>query len=247
MVDPGAVANLVGERTQDEVEELLSVVMEPSDAPILAAATSEEGIIAAATARFPPIGMDHTFGERGNAPPSSRFTPEERARAAEIQQEVRAMAEIGSMVQHHERDRAIRQARFEESHPLATVMIPSARHEIRQALDGKFYRYDHFTEYYGDIPGARFWIGARDRGWQPEDEEIWGAYAKTFLEWYVHGSTTERRGKWPEHIVADARVLCQDALGMPYPGPIFENSGSVTFDWGGGPILLSPLCKSTPQ
>ena len=59
-------------------------------------------------------------------------------------------------------------------------------------------------------------------GPQPEEEDIWGEYAKTLLEWYdnpLQSITAEQRNRWSESIIADARVIRQDALRKAIPGP----------------------------
>ncbi len=171
-----------GERAEEEIERLLSVVMDPADARRFAAATSDRGILTAAA------------GERGDAPPSGRFTPDERARAAEMQHEIRAMAELGEMVLRHEtsfdrtyreaiqalrqdprHERAQRQADYEAAHPLAQIMTPSARVDIHKAANDTWYRKDQFSN---GMDQSKVPIG----GQKPSSAAIRDPKKKTFGE-----------------------------------------------------------------
>ncbi len=102
-------AATAGNRDEADIERLLSVVMSPEDARHFAAAASDRGILSAAAPHAHPLG-----DQRGNAPPSGQpnFTQATQVRAAEMQHEIRAIAELGAMVLQHETafDRLHRQA-----------------------------------------------------------------------------------------------------------------------------------------
>jgi hypothetical protein len=252
----------IGERDEDNLQTLLAVLLDPEDATDFAAAVSNRGILTAVA----PNAYPGSLLPGGNVLPDGRFDPPMQDRAEQMHHQIRNIAEMGGMILASETDldRTVREAKeilmrdprhaearreqeYEENHDLAKVMMPSGRIQIRKAADHKWYRKDQFIAWHGRVHGTYQWHQAE--AWSnplPGQEQIWGEYASTLLGWYDGpNATDDQRRKWDPAIIADARVIRQDACRWDYLGPIFRDTQEERIRWENGPIMLSP--PTTPR